>query len=256
MGIELEKALYRYGRESRKIVCERREENVLKLMELEQKRSLKNPLADFVSASLGMPGQYCVVWQALWFAVFCLLGRSGSFAKEEPEIFVSVLLPLLIVFTIEDISRIYHQSLLELESTTKYPVVRIVMFRMSVLTFLDYVLALAGLLFIRPGLGGNMEELLLYGLTPMLLSEAALWRLMRYFKGEELKAAGFAVYGMTAVLAVAGRYSSWQFYGGEGLPVWKLACLAGVVWGIAEYCQLGKDLKRYGTGHRSCHEKI
>lgn len=256
MRNSLERSLYQYGKTCRQKKSQRRDAVVLGLMERAKKGKSKNTMCDFVLTNLGMLGRYCFVWQVLWFALFLLVGMSKQVTRLEFEVLLSILPPLLVVLTADNISRIYNRSMLEIECTTKYSVTQIVMLRMSVLTFSNYFLVLAGILILQSGLKGHLMELLLYGFTPMILSEAILIQLMKHLKGEELKTAGFAVYAVIVIASVIVKMGIWNAYQMENLWVWQLILLLGVVWMIVGFIRLGKELSNYGIGNKKYYKEI
>lgn len=256
MRNSLERSLYQYGKACRQEKSPRRDAVVLGLMERAKRKQPENTMFDIVLTNLGMLGRYCLVWQVLWFVLFLLVGMSKQVTRLEFEVLLSIFPPLLVVLTADNISRIYNRSMLEIECTTKYSVTQIVMLRMSVLTFSNYFLVLAGILILQSGLKGHLMELLLYGFTPMILSEAILIQLMKHLKGEELKTAGFVVYAVIVSASVIVKLGIWDAYQMENLWVWQLILLFGVVWMIVGFIRLGKELSNYGIGNKKYYEEI
>lgn len=256
MGTDLKRKLYQYGKESRRMTAPGQNTNMLRLMEHAKKYESHNGVFDFVLTNIGMTGKCCIVWQALWLGAFLLAETSGQITRFGFEVLLSILPPLLVVLTADNISRIYNRSMLEIECTTKYSVIQIVMLRMSILTFSNYFVVFTGILIIHSGVNAQLTELLLYGFTPMILSEAILLELMRLIKGEELKTAGFVLYAVIAGASFVMKRQIWNVYFTEGIRIWMLILVCGIVWTVVGFIRLGKDLSNYGIGYKAYYKEL
>ncbi len=256
MRTDMERKLYQYGKESRRMTAPGQNAEMLRLMEHAKKYESYNGMSCFVLTNIGMTGKCCILWQALWLGVFLLAEMSGQITRSGFEVLLSILPPLLVVLTADNISRIYNRSMLEIECTTKYSVTQIVMLRMSILTFSNYVIVLAGILIIHSGVNAQLTELLLYGFTPMILSEAILLELMRFIKGEELKTAGFVLYAVIVGASIIMKRQIWNAYITEDIRIWLLILMCGIVWTVVGFIRLGKDLSNYGIGHKAYYKEL
>ena len=256
MRNNLERKLYQYGKESRQTICQNQNENMLGLMEHARKYETKNTMLDFALTNIGMIGKYCLMWQVIWLMGFLFVEMSKQITRVEFEVLLSVLPPLLVILTAEDISRVYNRSMLEIESTTKHSVMQIVMLRMSVLTVSNYFIVLMGIFILRSGLKGQLTELLLYGFTPMILAEAILIELMRHIKGEELKVAGFAVYAVIVSASVVMKLRTWNGFQSESVWIWQLILLLSVAWTFVGVIRLRKELSKYGISNKEYYEEV
>ncbi len=211
----------------------------------------RGTLWTFILEQIGYLGRYCLFWQALWVIFFCYMMRGGMAqfigAAKGNEILVaiSILPPLLVLLTVEEVTKIYQRSMLEIEYATKYSLRNAVMIRMSALCVMHFLMLMVCVVCIHSRLESNIGKLLVYGLTPMILVTGILLKLMQYYQGDLLRSAAVGVYLLTAALAIAGNTEYFGWYQPVYFKVWCMACIAGIAFGVRQFMSLNKKLENY-----------
>lgn len=132
--------------------------------------------------------------------------------------------PLLLVANVQDLARVYHQGMVELELVTRYSLPKVTAARLLIFGACDgvllAVLALVGSAVHRADLGA----VLLYCLTPFTVVSALCLALLRRLKPAAFGRVALAVVGISAlaVLLPADRLQSW-LYSQDVRPLWAAA---------------------------------
>lgn len=211
----------------------------------------RGTLWTFILEQIGYLGRYCLFWQAAWIFFFCYMMRGGMAqfigAAKENEVLVaiSILPPLLVLITVEEVTKIYQRSMLEIEYATKYSLRNAVMIRMSVLCVMHFLMLTICVICMHSKLESNMGKLLVYGLTPMVLVTGILLKLMQYYQGDLLRSAAVGVYLLTAALAIAGNTEYFGWYQPVYFKVWCVVCIVGIAFGVRQFMSLNKKLQNY-----------
>jgi len=142
--------------------------------------------------------------------------------------------PLLLVANVQDLARVYHQGMLELELATRYSLPRVTAARLLVFGLCDAVLlgilAAVGAVVSRSAL----EVVLLYCLTPFCCVSALCMGLLRHLRPAAFGKGALAVVAVVlgGLLLPAGRMQRW-LYGPENRIFWAgaLVCsVAALAW--------------------------
>lgn len=205
----------------------------------------------FILEQTGYVGRYCLVWQALWIGIFFWMMHAGMPAyiaggeRNGILVVLSLLSPLLVLFTVEEITKVYQKSMLEIEYATKYSLRSVVMSRMVILcTAHSVVLAVCtACLPVQEAFGAL--HLLVYGFTPMVLMTGILMKLMQYFHGKMLRSAAVGVYVLMVILAIVGSREYFGWYQPSCFKIWCLACGIGIVFGMRQFVYLHKKLSSF-----------
>ena len=132
--------------------------------------------------------------------------------------------PLLLVANVQDLARVYHQGMVELELVTRYSLPKVTAARLLIFGACDgvllAVLALVGSAVHRADLGA----VLLYCLTPFTVVSALCLALLRRLKPAAFGRVALAVVGISAlaVLLPADRLQGW-LYSRDVRPLWAAA---------------------------------
>ena len=103
----------------------KKEENIKALLLITPLPRTRGKRWNFVLEQIGYLGRYCLVWQTLWVVLFWYLLRHGipymgaENRENEVLVLVSLLPPLLALLTVEEITKVYQRSMLEIEYATK-----------------------------------------------------------------------------------------------------------------------------------------
>lgn len=271
---EIKRKLRQYASASKKIVLIEKESKIQKLLQIEKEVKTQEILhgddtADialntrgsvwtFILEQLGYLGRYCLFWQAAWLAVFCyvmlngvpaLLGKSG---QNGILMAVSLLAPLLVLLTVEEVTKVYLRSMLEIEYATKYSLRSAVMVRMAALCTVHFFMLLTCILCLHSRLESNVWRLLIYGITPMLIMTGIILKLMQHCQGEILRNVAAGLYMFMAVWGIAGDMERFGWYQPAYLKYWCIACAVGIIFDVWQFVCLNKKLGVYEQ--IMCHE--
>lgn len=247
----IEKRLRRYAAACEQILPEDKETRIKELLQIAPAPRTRGTLWNFILEQIGYLSRYCLIWQALWIALFGYLMRQrvprffGAEEGNETLVLISLLPPILVLLTVEEITKVYQRSMLEIEYATKYSLQGVVMTRMSVLcVFHSFILAVCILLF-GARLDSEMGRLLVYGFTPMILVTGGLLKLMQHCQGELLRNAAVAVYAVTAVFAIIGNTRYFDCFQPDYFKIWCIVCIGGIAFGIWQFVCLNKKLSGF-----------
>ena len=248
---EIEKRLKQYGADSSRILPEEKERRINELLQIEFKPRTRGSMWSFILEQVGYLERYCLIWQVLWIALFGYIMRYGipQLAWEgsgtETLVTISLLPPILVVLTVEEITKVYQKTMLEIEYATKYSLQSVVMVRMSALCMLHFLILAIGIIFQHEHLGTDIGKLLIYGFTPMIIMTGGLLKIMQHCQGEQLRNATVGMYVLTVIIAVLGNMERSGWYQPMYFRIWCLACAAGILFGIWQFVLLNNKLSSY-----------
>lgn len=270
---EIEKRLKQYAAECGKIVPADKENMIQELLRTEASQEgrmtqnflqaqqadpdnawrnrTRGTLWNYIWEQTGYLGKYCFIWQAAWIVLFCYMMRHGVsylFGENNRNAFlvtISLLTPLLMLLTVEEITKVYQRSMLEIEYATKYSLRSAVMIRMSVLCVVHSLILILCIVCMHSRIAENIGTLLIYGFTPMIIETAVLFKLMQYCQGEALLSVAAGVYVLTAGLAIVGNTEYFDWYQPGCFNLWCIACIIGIVFGVRQFIRLNGKLTCY-----------
>lgn len=254
------KILKDYARKTKTVQSGHREENLLRLMELERGQQGFMKFPAFVRGQIGMIGKYSLLWYGLWLMLF-VLGLRGDgmqfLGGHRNEILLSVMPPFLLLFTAQDISRVFSDSMVELEKTTKFTPEHVVMVHFFSMSVTHALLLLVGIVLSGSARSSGFAELLLYGYTPLTLTTAIFLEMTRHLRGENLRLAALAVVsGIILLPILTGMCMHTPFpmvdiYSPDMLRMWKAALTVGTGLCLLEIMGLlRKEWLIYGIGNK------
>ncbi|MBD5452361.1 MAG: hypothetical protein HDR25_06950 [Lachnospiraceae bacterium] len=246
----IEKRLREYAAVCEQILPEEKEERIRALLEIASKSRTRGTLWDFILEQIGYLGRYCLIWQALWIVLFWYLMRHGESWLSGVEgngafVLLSLMPPILVLLTVEEITKVYQRSMLEIEYATKYSLQGVIMTRMSVLCVFHSMILLGCILALRAHLDSEIGKLLVYGFTPMFLITGVLLKLMQHCQGELLRNAVIGVYGLAVVLALVGNTRYFGLFQPNYFRIWCVVCAVGIVFGIRQFVCLHHKLSGF-----------
>lgn len=252
-----------YAADCRKIAADmeesgRKEDRIKALLQVNTQPRTRGTRWNFMLEQIGYLGRYCLVWQALWAGLFMYVMchgipyLEGRESENQVLVLISLLPPLLVLLTVEEITRVYQRSLLEIEYTTKYSLQSVVLLRMLVLSMFHFMILTAVIVIAHMEVHSDIGTLLVYGATPMILMTGILMKCMQCCRGEQLRSAGAGVYALTVILASVGgtRYCGW--YQPVYFVVWCVLCAAGILFVIWQFCCLYRKFVSFEQLARNC----
>ena len=260
---KLKKQLRQYAAECKMLIPKEKEKQIVSLLQAESRVQTKALLQEkapyktrgsavsFVLEQIGYLGKYCLVWQIAWIVLFCYLMRHsvGYFFGEADGngvlVMISLLPPLLVLLTVETITKVYQRSMLEIEYATKYSLLEVVIVRMLFLGVFHCVILAVEIIVLHKGLESDAGKLLIYGFTPMIMITGVLLKIMQYCQGEQLRSAGIGVYLGTVILTVMGNTKYFGWYEPFYFKVWCAVCVLGVFWSGYQFVCLCRKLATF-----------
>ncbi|MBD5546601.1 MAG: hypothetical protein HDQ97_04280 [Lachnospiraceae bacterium] len=248
---EIEKRLRQYGASCIRILPEEKERRVKELLQIEPKPRTRGSLWSFILEQVGYLERYCLIWQALWMILFGYIMRYGishlawEGSGNEILAFVSLLPPVLVVLTVEEITKIYQKTMLEIEYAAKYSLQSVVMIRMSTLCVFHALILAADIIFQHKHLGSDIGILFVYGFTPMIIMTGILLKIMQHCQGVRLRNAAIGLYILMVIMVVLGNMERLGWYRPVYFRTWCMACAAGILFGIWQFVLLNSKLASY-----------
>lgn len=242
---EMKKRLKRYSKLCQDISSNQKEKRISAILKEYASSLPRGNFLGFFCEQAGYLFRCCFLWQMLWLAAFCVSLKYVSYGGGEMLALLSALPAVLTLITVEEITKVYQKSMLEIEYATKYSLQNAVMIRMLVLCITHSIILAVGILILREQFDSAMGTLLVYGFTPMIFMTAVLLKLMKYFKGEKLRAAGIGIYAGMVVFFIVGNYSKIAIYRRDYFSIWAVACAAGSIFFLFQLRRLRFELKHF-----------
>lgn len=245
---DIRKKLKEYGVLSRSICPEEKESRIEKLLLMEPTLYTRGSLWDFILEQAGYLERYCLIWQILWMLLFLILVQLGGMQLQEKEsregvlVLFSLLPSLLVLLTVEEITKVYQKTMLEIEYATKYSLKSVVMIRMAVLCIFNFLILTASIFWGNMFAAFNVTKLLVYSFTPVILMMGIMLKLMQYCQGEILRNAVIGGYVLMAALAVFNYVKQLGWYRPESFRIWCIVCIAGAIFALRQFVLLNRKL--------------
>ncbi len=200
---------------------------------------------EFILSQIGFVNKIVWFWQGVWILLFLFAIWNGNVVHvtNESLCILSMAPPLLLLLTVEEVSRVYNRSMLEIEYATKYSLKKVVLVRMMILSTANGFLLLGGILFAGIRMELALLEALVYSLTPLLLMTFLLLKMMTRLQGEQLHYAGISLYLGFLLIVMLGRMERFNIYGQNLFGVWMLLFAGGLLATIYQGCKMGKHLE-------------
>jgi len=202
---------------------------------------------DFLLSQIGFVSKIVWFWQGIWMLLFLYAVWNGNMFQltNEQLCILSMAPPLLLLLTVEEVSKVYNRSMLEIEYATKYSLKKVVLVRMLILSIVNAILLLGGILLAGNRLELVLLEVLVYGLTPLLLMTCLLLKLMTKLQGEQLHYAGISLYLGFLLIVIVGRMERFHIYSSHLFGVWMILFVFGLLGVVYQGCKLGKHLESF-----------
>lgn len=189
-------------------------------------------LGEFLLSQLGFINKTVISWQSVWLLLFVYAMWNGELLHLSNELLyiLSMAPPVLLLVTVEEISRVYNRSMLEIEYATKYSLRKVVMGRMLLLNGCNGILLVIGIVYAGRRIGLILLHALTYSLTPFMLMMLLLLIMMKKWKGRQLLYGGISIYAALAAVIFWGRTEPLNIYNPDYLKLW-IAMLSGCTLG-------------------------
>ena len=175
-----------------------------------------------------------VVQMLFWLVVSTGMYRLQSDGIQEFRMYslIAMVTPVLFVFQIEQFAKIYQQSMLEIELTTRFSLKKLLLARLLIFGTVDLFVLAGWIAFWHVGTESDLWRIALYSLVPFNLMVAGLFALLRF------EHSGHYSYIAISYMAVLGGLfdvlARWQpgIYGTENELWWFAVLLVTLLLGI------------------------
>lgn len=244
---EIERQLYSVAKEKIRLEEEKKQKNIQRIVEMELPVSKNGTIKDFICSQISFLNKTVVFWQVAWMIAFFYLLEKGELFHVNHEMFwlVSMAPPLLLLLTVEEVTRVYQRSMLEIEYATKYSLKKVVMIRLLILSIANGLVILVGVLVAKNQLQLTLADILLYGITPLIWMACVILMLMKKWMGEQLKYAAVGCYGVFALVIAVSRIKRFYIYAEAYREVWMLLLVCGVIGLVYQVKGLQNHLNRF-----------
>lgn len=202
---------------------------------------------DFLLTQIGFVNKIVWFWQGVWMLLFWYAVWNGDALQltNGHLCILSMAPPLLLLLTVEEVSKVYNRSMLEIEYATKYSLKKVVLMRMLVLSTVNGMLLSVGILLAGNRLELPLLEALVYSMTPLLLMTFLLLKLMRRLQGEQLQYAGISLYIVFVLIVLVGRMERYNIYSARLFGIWVLLFVSGLLAVVYQGHKLGRHLENF-----------
>lgn len=183
-----------------------------------------------------------LVQMLFWLLVSVCMYRLQLDGMQEFRLYslIAMVTPVLFVFQVEQFAKIYQQSLLEIELTTRFSLKKLLLARLLIFGTVDMFVLAGWIAFWHVGTESDLWRIALYSLVPFNLMVAGLFVLLRF------EHSGHYSYIAISYIAVLGGLfdvlARWQpgIYGTENEIWWGAVLVITLLLGIWSVCVLLK----------------
>ena len=244
---EIEKQLREVAKQSKTLNEKYKDKNIQRILEIDLPIQKNATLKDFICSQISFLDRTVALWQIAWMiCFFFILKRGGLFyIKNEMLCLVSMAPPLLLILTIEQITKVYQRSMLEIEYAAKYSLRKVVLVRLMILSGANVIVLLIGAVVAKNQIQLAFIDVILYGLTPLIWMACVLLIMMRKWMGEQLVYAAIGCYVVLGVTLLVGGMRRFAIYEQENKGMWVLVFAVGIMELIYQIRKLEKHLCRF-----------
>ncbi len=230
-----------------KLEEEKKEEQIGKLLFKQVPAKTRGSFSAFIWSQIGFMDKKVLLGQGLWILFFLYMMWSGNVIHiaNETLYVLSMAPPILLLLTVEEIAKIYNKSMIEIEYATKYSIRRLVLVRLLLLSLVNGVLLLCGLVFVKRQIQLELIEILVYGLTPLTIMTLMSLKLMEKWKGEQLKYMSITLYAILSFIVLLGGNEYINIYTQEAFCLWVITLLFGIAATIYQANRLVRHLDKF-----------
>jgi hypothetical protein len=155
---------------------------------------------------------------------------------------MSILAPLLVLISINEISRIYNKSMLEIEFSTKNSLKKVLASRMIILGMVDCIALIIMMMFVGASIDISVLRVIMYTLVPFNLVCTGFMVIMKYLKGRELSYACVGYSGGLISIVLLAKFNHLGIYAQDFISVWIFVYVATTMALFIEIKSLWKRL--------------
>lgn len=207
----------------------------------------RGSFGEFILLQFSFINRLVFLGQMLWLLLFsyAVWDRQIFHLSNEMLCLLSMAPPILLLFTVDEISHIYNQSMLEIECSTKYSLRKLVMVRLFLLSTINGIVLCIGILFAKEKLGLDVVSVLIYSLTPYVCMTFLLLLLMKKWKGQQLLYGAVSLYMLLGSVILIGRMEAFDIYRDEVRFLWGAVMVVGLIGIIYQFRNLWIRLEHF-----------
>ncbi|MBU3071978.1 hypothetical protein [Clostridium estertheticum] len=133
---------------------------------------------------------------------------------------ISILAPLLLIVNVDEISRVYNKSMLEIEFSTKNSLKKVLVTKMLILGITDCIALIIMMIFAGNIMNISILRVIMYTLVPFNLVCIGCMKLMKYFNGNELNYACVTYSALLITILLLGRLNDLGIYAHDFILSW------------------------------------
>lgn len=175
-----------------------------------------------------------VVQLLFWLVVSVSMYRLQANGMQEYRLYsvIAMVTPVLFVFQIEQFAKIYQQSMLEIELTTRFSLKKLLLARLLIFGTVDLFVLMGWSVFLHVGLETDLWRVGLYSLVPFNLMVAGLFLLLRL--ENRVHYSYMAISYMAVLGGLFDLLARWRpgIYGAENEIWWFAVLLVTLLLGI------------------------
>lgn len=177
----------------------------------------------FILSQIGFIRKRIWIFQIIILVLLCL-GFYNIRAQDSLNFrtfsLISILAPLLLIVNVDEISRVYNKSMLEIEFSTKNSLKKVLVTKMLILGITDCIALIIMMIFAGNLMNISILRVIMYTLVPFNLVCIGCMKLMKYFKGNELNYACVTYSALLITILLLGRLNDLGIYAQDFILSW------------------------------------
>ena len=177
----------------------------------------------FILSQIGFIRKRTWIFQIVILALMCLgfyNMTSQNSLNFKTFSLISILAPLLLIINVDEISRIYNKSMLEIEFSTRNSLKKVLVTRLIILGVTDCIALIIMMIFAGNLMNISILRVIMYTLVPFNLVCIGCMKLMKYFKGNELNYACVIYSALLMAMLLLGRSNDLGIYAQDFILSW------------------------------------
>lgn len=143
----------------------------------------------------------------------------------------------------EEVSRVYQRSMLEIEYATKYSLQKVVLLRLTILGSADVIFLTAAFFIFGQYRELSLIRMIIYGFTPFLFMCLGCLKLMKNYSGDKLKSFSIVLAVIIGAVLQLGRFQPLNIYTYEKMHLWVFLMIGAAVILLTEIRRLNRWLQ-------------
>ncbi|MCB2339155.1 hypothetical protein [Clostridium estertheticum] len=177
----------------------------------------------FILSQIGFIRKRIWIFQIIILGLLCLGFyniRTQDSLNFRTFSLISILAPFLLIVNVDEISRVYNKSMLEIEFSTKNSLKKVLVTKMLILGITDCIALIIMMIFAGNIMNISILRVIMYTLVPFNLVCIGCMKLMKYFNGNELNYACVTYSALLITILLLGRLNDLGIYAQDFILSW------------------------------------